>query len=143
MGYDLHITRAEDWTDSKNFPIHPREWLQIIEKDNELKISDTNGKYFAIWYKHLTDKESWFDLTDGEVYTKNPDDFSIRKMIEIAEKLNAKVQGDDSEVYVIKNGEIYYTDDGIEFTKFQNVNLESVEATKSWWQIIFGFLNRR
>ena len=140
MGYDLHITRAEDWTDSKNFPILPREWLAIIEKDEELKLAHKNGDYFAVWEKHLTNNKSWFDLADGEIYTKNPDDFSIRKMIEIAEKLNAKVQGDDSEVYVIKNGEIYYTDNGIEFTKFQNANLEPVEVTKSLWQIIFGFL---
>ena len=36
----------------------------------------------------------------GDIETKNPDAPVIQKMILIAESLNARVQGDDGEVYL-------------------------------------------
>jgi hypothetical protein len=43
----------------------------------------------------------------GEVYTKNPDDHTLNKLIHIAHKLGARVLGDDGELYTESNlGEI-------------------------------------
>jgi hypothetical protein len=33
MGYDLHITRAKDWLDSKKRLISLRAWLAYVEQD--------------------------------------------------------------------------------------------------------------
>ena len=38
--------------------------------------------------------------TQGDIFTKNPDPSTIEKMISIAKKLNARVQGDDGEIYI-------------------------------------------
>jgi hypothetical protein len=44
--------------------------------------------------------DPWFDWSHGNINTKNPDPAIVRKAIEIAATLGARVQGDDGEVYL-------------------------------------------
>jgi hypothetical protein len=99
MGYDVHITRADDWVDNEAHRIEASEWHALIESDSELRLAGYNGPHFAIWDGHPQDDEAWLDWHEGNIETKNPDEPLIQKMIEIAGRLRAKVQGDDGEVY--------------------------------------------
>ena len=99
MGYEIHITRAENWASNEDCPITSSEWLDLIERDKSLRLADYNGPHFAIWDDHPDDFEAWLDLNDGNITTKHPDDPLLHKMLEIAEFLGANVQGDDSELY--------------------------------------------
>jgi hypothetical protein len=94
MGYDFHITRRDDWADEGGPEISSEEWLKLVEADPRLRLEPRNGAYFALF-----GKEAWFDWTDGQVFAKNPDQATLRKMLEIADQLGAKVQGDDGEFY--------------------------------------------
>jgi hypothetical protein len=100
MGYDVHITRAADWTDSESDPITPAEWLGFVAADPELRLAPECGfgEYFATWTVDGVER-TWFDLGEGDIQTKNPERDTIRKMLEIAARFGAKVQGDDGEVY--------------------------------------------
>jgi len=102
MGYDVHITRAESWAENEGYWISPEEWLRVVEEDEELRLDPhpSNGPYMAIWNGPSENPEPWFDWSDGNVFTKNPDAPLLAKMIELAGRLKAKVQGDDGEVYV-------------------------------------------
>jgi hypothetical protein len=100
MGYDLHITRAKWHFENEGQWITTDEWLEYIKGDPELKLAGYNGEYFAWWSGKSEYPDPWLDWFDGNIYSKNPDDPIIDKMIAIAKKLNAKVQGDDGEVYV-------------------------------------------
>jgi hypothetical protein len=42
---------------------------------------------------------AWFDWFEGNVFTTDPDRVTLEKMIRLAERLDAKVQGDDGEPY--------------------------------------------
>lgn len=115
MGYELHITRREHWADTENPDISLDEWIIYIHSDNELEL--TNGYNIKIgtetqfqnrpgyceWNAHPTEKKTnarpWFSYWEGNIDTKNPDNPTIRKMMQIAATLNAKVQGDDGEIY--------------------------------------------
>ena len=99
MGYDLHITRKEFWADEYGQTISKSEWDQYVVSDPDI-VQDTNnteddylvtdsGEVWPIWWRP--------DLK--EIYTKNPSEAAIRKLKQIAEKLNAQVQGDDGELY--------------------------------------------
>ena len=99
MGYDLHITRAELWAENDGAKISAAEWLGIVHDDDELALAQENGPYFAAWRGASTNQESWFDWDDGNVYTKNPDSATLRKMVQLANRLRARVQGDDGEFY--------------------------------------------
>lgn len=99
MGYDVHITRADHWAQNQGREITASEWRNIIDADPDLRLAGYNGPDFAIWDGHPENDESWLDWDDGNITTKNPDDRLLRKMLEIAKRLGANVQGDDGELY--------------------------------------------
>jgi hypothetical protein len=100
MGYDLHIVRTEDWSQRAENPIRLEEWQEYLAHDKDLKLAGINGPYFAV-FSDASDVYAgpWLDWVDGEIYSKNPSLRMVRKMISIAVKLQAKVQGDEGEVY--------------------------------------------
>lgn len=99
MGYDVHITRAQHWSENDGHWITTEEWLDVVRNDPELSLDGNNGPYFANWNSQSTLDDPWLDWFDGNIYTKNPDDSVVDKMIAIARRLGARVQGDDGEVY--------------------------------------------
>jgi hypothetical protein len=99
MGYDLHITRAELHFENDGHKIAAEEWMRYIQDDHELEPSPENGAYFVIWKGSTMYEETWFDWSDGNIFTKNPDGATVSKMLKIAQSLNARVQGDEGEFY--------------------------------------------
>ncbi|HEY6255255.1 MAG TPA: hypothetical protein VIY51_05620 [Xanthobacteraceae bacterium] len=116
MGYDLHITRKNDWSDPKGPKISLAEWLAFVNGDPEMRLeahaearlddgSAVRGvpEGLSIWTEYSQHDEAgnkaWFLYSRGEVTVKNPDEEIIRKMWSVAQALSAKVQGDDGEVY--------------------------------------------
>jgi hypothetical protein len=116
MGYELHITRAEVWTEAAQNPISEAEWHSLVRSDASLELSTTDyyerktkaggtERIYAVFWKGAT--YDWngkphhpaFFLADGEVTTKSPQEVTVKKAIEIAEKLGAQVIGDDGEQY--------------------------------------------
>jgi hypothetical protein len=93
MNCEIHITRRKFWAD-KGDGITVEEWLAYIQHDPELRLRPENGECFVEW-----SNGSWLDWSDGVIYTKNPDDALISKMVTIARQFNATVQGDDGEIY--------------------------------------------
>jgi hypothetical protein len=100
VGYEFHITRAENWVESDQRPITAEEWLAVVAADPELRIDEENGPYFAVWSGPCSyEGGGWFDWSDGCISTKNPDRAILGKMLRLATQLGAVVQGDDGEVY--------------------------------------------
>lgn len=126
MGYDLHITRREYWSDEGN-DITAQEWLDYIERDPELSLYSQNGSYFAIWKLEGSQKGYLLDWFQGEIFTKNPDQILIDKMVKIAHNLNAVVQGDDGELY----------DENIQIAD-KSISGLTLNKKESWFKRIFG-----
>jgi len=116
MGYDVHITRAEDWTKSEANPITLDEWLACIASDPEIRLDAvaeartprgdvlrTESKGLAVWTAWSNDGEddnhAWMAHRRGRIVVKNPDSAILMKMCEIAQRLGARVQGDEGEFY--------------------------------------------
>lgn len=100
MGYDVHITRAEDWARNKGYEITTSEWGNLVQADAKLVPDPENGPNSVIWSGHPQGKkDAWIDWSMGNIYTTNPDRALVRKMLQIAKDLEAWVQGDDKEVY--------------------------------------------
>ncbi|MCC5821796.1 MAG: hypothetical protein LAT64_00750 [Phycisphaerales bacterium] len=115
MGYDLHITRKEDWSDEDGPRISRQEWLTLIECDPVLRIDTENcnrtpPNVFTVWDDpDAPDGSYWIDWTEDDVSARHQGKDFIRKLHEIASKLGAIVQGDDGEVY-LPNGELDWDD---------------------------------
>jgi hypothetical protein len=144
MGYDVHITRATDWTNSDSNPITLDEWLAYIESDPEMRLdgfaepSTPAGdriRYenpgLAVWIKRpghdQDDNQAWFDHSGGRIVVKSPDNAILAKMCAIAEKMGARVQGDDGEYYpeAPKGG----TD--------ESATMLTPPTRSSWWRRLF------
>jgi hypothetical protein len=102
MGYDLHITRRDDWTDRGGPTIAEAEWREVIAADPELTLdtqtrcTTAGGEYvFAAW----NGRAGALGYYAGEITASDPDQPLIAKMVQVARKLGATVQGDDGEVY--------------------------------------------
>src|ERR1051325_8075443 len=70
MGYDVHITRAQDWTESAAHPITFDEWKAYIRSDREMRLDNraqattpsgetctTEGPALAVWAAGKKDGE--------------------------------------------------------------------------------------
>lgn len=120
MGYDLHITRADDWMRSEKHPISRAEWYAFVAADPELELSTTdywesktaNGgierEYAVYWVAYPgSDKETpAFWMHNGRIVKKNPDKAVVRKMAAIARQLGARLFGDEGEEYDVDGEEI-------------------------------------
>jgi hypothetical protein len=131
MGVEFHITRAENWFENEEVQITAEEWLQYIASDSELKLHTENGEYYAIWLGKSKYEEPWFDWSSGNIYTKWPDTALYRKMLQIAEKLNAKVQDDDVTVYL--SADDWEFDPTLPAEAISNKPIQNI----SWWQKLF------
>jgi len=154
MGYKIHIIRKNNWEDfEEESDITLADWLTHIPLDEELILMDgykhvfggkehiTHSPGFCEWDGHPTLKEGnrpWFDYGYGSISTKNPDDHTIRKMLQIADALEARVQGDDGEFY----DEDYFSTGQPKFlpTESNHAATEIVSAPvlaspkKKWWK---------
>jgi hypothetical protein len=116
MGYDAHITRAQDWTESHDHPITLDEWKAYLRSDREMRLDHrarattssgetitTESPGLAVWVAWNQDGvgggHAWFSYDDGAITVKDPDRDILRKMFRIAVALNGRVQGDDGENY--------------------------------------------
>jgi hypothetical protein len=108
MGYNLYITRANSWLDTKKVPISKLEWESVVASDPSLKLSTQDyydrmmhGKiervHPVLWTSQTDQVPLWF--IDGAIDTKNPDKATTIKMVELARRLNAKVLGEEDEEY--------------------------------------------
>lgn len=94
MGYDLRITRALDWSDNLGAEISAEEWMTVVQDDPDLVPDPTNGPYSVRF-----DGDRWLDWFEGNVFTTDPDHAAVSKMLGIAQRLSAAVQGDGGEFY--------------------------------------------
>ncbi len=116
MGYDLHITRKQDWSDDDGLTISREDWLAYVDKDKSMRleteafVENDQGQSFSVqdetlaiwidWPNRAEGKnEAWMWHSHGNVMAKNPDALMIQKMFLIADALGGKLQGDDGEVY--------------------------------------------
>lgn len=142
MGYDLHIVRRHNWDDyEEESHITLAEWLDYVKTDGELELTEgyqvkipgesgaQNAPGFCEWSAYSKEKRPgyrpWFDYGYGSISTKNPDYEIIRKMIAIAEALQAKVQGDDGE---------FYDEAAVVAMEAADAARNAPAAEKPWWK---------
>jgi hypothetical protein len=95
MGYQVHITRAEDWAANEGLAIGREEWRTLVERDPQLRFSPDEGPECAIWKGAADEDEGRLLWCDGNLTAVNPNAALLGKMLELADQLNARVQGDD------------------------------------------------
>ena len=109
MGYDLHIMRRNDFENrEEESNITLEEWKNLVESSDDLTWQEfpldpkeTDFEY-CYWLAHPEQDDTnrtWFNFWRGAINTKNPDFACMRKLVDMSGKLDARVEGDDGEVY--------------------------------------------
>jgi hypothetical protein len=130
MPYQLHITRASDWMNSTDVPITAAEWLKLVRTDSELIPDPSRGPYFVRW-ESSAGPEGWMEWSDGRINSAYPDSALLKKLVSIAERLGAKVQGDGGEVYSgLEAIDEWAEDDELPYTP----RAISITQRLPWWR---------
>lgn len=111
MPYDIHITKNKNWF-APDGGIKLSEWQKLIKDDPVLEATDkiegetNNGGKLEFTLKNSLiskwnnkGKIVWLVFRKGSISISHPNDEIIAKAKEIANKLGAKVQGDELEIY--------------------------------------------
>ncbi|MEL6233119.1 MAG: hypothetical protein AAFR46_01805 [Pseudomonadota bacterium] len=107
MGYELHITRRADWCDEGD-DITRAEWRALAAADPDLRLSDEADPMLMADFQ--TADGPWpFVWFEGRIDVKSPPPAVIRKMHALALAFDARLQGDDGELYGL-DGEMIPTD---------------------------------
>lgn len=104
VGHDIYITRAPHFLDGAQDPIAKEDWRALVAGDPELSIPDPSVPDYAVWNGQTAVQTPWIDLTDGNLFSRSPDHSFVRKLIDIAGRLGARVQGEGGELYRIEGG---------------------------------------
>jgi hypothetical protein len=103
MGYDLHLTRAVLSWDSERYPILGTEVDDLVREEPDLTIPPDAPRRpdfcFVVWDSGDSDGDDYLMFRAGRLSTKNPRPVFIRRLTELAPRLDAWLIGDDGEVY--------------------------------------------
>lgn len=111
MAYNIHITAADGWWESESNPISLHQLKEYVSHAHDLREESSPGatnpvtgeviripdEYTFTWKSD--DNVYWFHFNKGRITFRYTDDIQISKAKEIAKALNAKVQGDEEELY--------------------------------------------
>jgi hypothetical protein len=103
VGYDLHITRAFLSFDSERYPILGTEVDDLVRDEADLTIPPGSPRHpdfcYVVWESGAPDGDDYLLFRAGRLTTKHPAPGLLRRMTELAARLDAWVIGDDGEVY--------------------------------------------
>jgi hypothetical protein len=101
LGYELHITRADDWVDSPASPISEADWDAMTERhpDCFYPVSALSGdRPRQCRWRGLRGPVLSFER--GQVTVKGVrDEAEVISLAALAADLGASLMGDDGEVY--------------------------------------------
>jgi hypothetical protein len=101
VGYEIHITRKEFWSDETGPEITSKEWRALTSADSSMRPMRNGDMTWVGYSRHIPGRvEASFHLGErGDVVANRPDREMRAKMHRMAVKIDAKVQGDEGELY--------------------------------------------
>ncbi|WP_154668243.1 hypothetical protein [Pseudoduganella violaceinigra] len=113
MAYELHITKAAEWSRSSQNPITEAEWTAAVAADGQMRMDavataenplthetiEVRNPFMASWIDPNSNSKHYFYYSRGKVTVKNPSEDVINKMKALAAMLGARVVGDEGESY--------------------------------------------
>ncbi|MBT8415866.1 MAG: hypothetical protein KJO42_00340 [Silicimonas sp.] len=140
MGYDLYITRKDDWSDTSGPDISMDDWTEYLFIDKSLEIDarraaeidprvashakEPTHTRWLDWPARVPDEnEAWMWIEQGNIVATDPDIDFRRKLFLIADGLEARLMGTDGEVY-----------DSIGEPESGRSRLTEKGAKRAWWK---------
>jgi len=119
MGYHVTILRTSN---GKQIPIAEAEIVGAIRGSSKFRASKAKNGEPIIEIDTRTHPNPCVWHSDGELWTKNPDEPTLDGMCELASLLGARVRGDEFETYRSASDVYYHPDD-------EGLRLEALKTT--------------
>jgi hypothetical protein len=105
MSCSLYITRAASFVDSLDSPITNEEWLDLVRQDETLALEEGSDGERAIW-SNPEDLQGYYSIQcfDGAISADITSNAVIRKLLELALKLDAVVLDEGDHHYIDDSG---------------------------------------
>lgn len=127
MGYHVTILQTSN---GEQIPITEDKIVAAIQGSSKFQaLKDVNGEPI-IEIDTGTDPNPCVWHSDGELWTKNPDEATLDGMCELASLLGARVRGDELETYRSSSDVYYHPDDANAPSEALNTTKEIVRQTK-------------
>lgn len=140
MGYNLYVTRKDEWFDEHGPEIGMDEWVALVNGDPLMEmrseaVAELEGgaqlvardPTMAVWLDNASEVRMWFYLFEGNVVGKNPQPAALAKMHAISEVLDARLLGDEGEMYNASGTASY-----LEFDTLQTHRAGT--TVRPWWK---------
>ncbi|MFD8597880.1 hypothetical protein ACFV1L_23025 [Kitasatospora sp. NPDC059646] len=112
MGYDIHLTRRRYWFDEDGPEIGFDEWRAAVDADPELVVAFYGPAAGGQWWAELPDPDAPYpegmEWRGARASAKHPSTRLLVRMYAVAQRLGARVQGDDGEYYDERGEQVGY-----------------------------------
>lgn len=101
MGYLMHITKREHWYDDTPEKITTEEWRRVIVADPDFELWDGETDVYRLKGCDIN-IAIFFDEEDGSIDIRSGYfEEVLPKVLEVASRLGAVVEGDEGEFYLM------------------------------------------
>lgn len=142
MGYHVTILRTKN---GKQESISVAEVQKALTSLSKFKLRSASAPWkdcYEISFPASKGEDHVLLWKKGEIWTKNPDDEALQGMIDLSEKLNARVRGDEFETYRTPEESYEHPDDLAAIKDSQQLTEKLIRTSKrkQWLLnvIIFG-----
>jgi hypothetical protein len=104
VGYDLHITRADYWTDHALYPISLAEWVAVADAEPRITRHREGDKGPNYTFTNADGESRHLGWWDGMITIWKGHDVAAELAV-VAQKLGARLVGDEFEEYHTDGGE--------------------------------------
>jgi len=132
MGYDLHITRADHWPDSAIYPISLQEWIAVADDEPRLEKHQPDDRPPVYGYLDSEGRGWALSWREGLITVWKGYEAAAALAV-LAEKLGARLVGDDSEEYYADGSSAAWTEPR-PILFHRRLNLDETAAA---WEAIF------
>ncbi len=114
MGYHLTVLKTEQ---GKPVPVSRNQVEGLIESRNDLAFKPDDAGCLLITKPAFGDASPLLVWQNGEIWTDNADRNTLDLLLGIAEKLNARVRGDELETYATCDETYIHQDDKAQYDR--------------------------
>ena len=102
MGYLMHITRGDDWSDDAKERITAEEWRKVIESHTQVELWEGETDVYTVKDCDGVTPAIGYDDRSGTIWVRaGYFEEALPVILDLADQLGAVVQGDDGEYYLI------------------------------------------
>jgi hypothetical protein len=107
MGYDLHLARASDWTDSEGDPIPENDWAEFADASLHVSADISADGGPTVYQLRAHPEAPTLQWDRGQVTVWGATEGDVAELLRVAGQVGAQLVGDDGESYPLSKKSLW------------------------------------